>query len=283
MATKLGRFKMIYVYIVASAVLMLCGEWAFALFRQSWSFFGVPLIFIGLVLAFILLHVIFAVVILLLTKPKTISKPQETFYRALIKHTLPMVFTLAGVKINVSGTEKVPEGKRFLLVCNHQHDFDPAIIYYALPDSEIAFIGKKDICTEMPLIANAMMKLKCMFIDRENNREAAKTIVNAVKTIKSDENSVAIFPEGYTNRTNGDLLPFRNGAFKIAYKAEVPIVICALNDTKIILKKLFKGGTTVNFRVLEVIEPQEFLNLHTTELGEKVYGIMNSAVNDMKK
>jgi len=274
---------MIYVYIVASAVLMLCGEWAFDIFRQSWSFYGVPLIFIGLLLAFILLHLIFVVAILLLTKPKTIKKPCESFYRAILKYTLPMVFSLAGVRINISGTEKVPKDKRFLLVCNHQHDFDPAIIYYALPDSEIAFIGKKDIISEMPLIANAMLKLKCMFLDRENNREAAKTIVNAVKVIKADENSVALFPEGYTNQTNGELLPFRNGAFKVAYKAQVPIVVCAVNNTKSIVKNLLKRKTVVEFRVLDVIEPSAFLELHTNELGDNIYSIMNSAVNEMKK
>lgn len=260
---------------------MLCGEWAFGIFRQSWSFYGVPLIFIGLVLAFLLLHALFIFVVVLLLKHKTISKRKERFYRAVIKYSIPLAFKLLGIRVDVSGAEKVPDNRRFLIVCNHQHDFDPAIIYYALPDSEIAFVGKKDICDEMPLIANAMRKLKCLFIDRENNREAAKTIVNAVKAIKANENSIGIFPEGYTNKTGGDLLPFRNGAFKIAYKAEAPIVVCALNDTKTVLKSI--KGTTIKFRILDVIEPHEFLDLHTNELGERIYSVMNSAVNEMKK
>lgn len=272
---------MLYVYIVASAILMLCGEWTLGIFRQSWSFYGVPLIFIGLVLAFLLLHALFIFIVVLLIKHKTISKRKEKFYRAVIKYSIPLAFTLLGIRVNASGMEMVPNDRRFFLVCNHQHDFDPAIIYYALPDSEIAFIGKKEICTEMPLIANAMRKLNCLFIDRDNNREGAKTIINAVKRIKADENSMALFPEGYTNKTGGDLLPFRNGAFKVAYKAEVPIVVCALNDTKTILKSI--KGTTINFRVLDVIEPQEFLDLHTNELGERIYSVMNSAVNEMKK
>ncbi len=274
---------MIYIYLIASAILMLCGEWVFGIFRQTWSFITVPLIFIGLFLGFIIMHVIFFVLAVVLVRKKEVTKKSETFYRTLVKYSLPMVFKLFGVKINISGIEKVPEDTRFLLVCNHQHDFDPAIIYYALPDSEIAFIGKKEIYTEMPFIANIMGKLKCLPIDRENNREAAKTIVNAAKLIKSGENSVALFPEGYTNKTDGDLLPFRNGAFKIAYKAEVPIVACAINNTRSIVKNLFRRTTTVDFRVLEVVYPEQFIDLHTAEVGDKLYDVMNSTVKELKK
>ena len=272
---------MLYVYLVVSAVLVLIGNALFEVLRQSWSWWGVPLIFIGNFLILVILHIGLALLSIQLIDIK--SKPEKGtgFYRWLIKITLPMIVKFAGVKINSFGVEKVPDNTRFMLICNHQHDFDPAIIYHELPDAEISFIGKKDILTEMPFVAKAMHKLRCMFIDRENNREGAKTIVNAVKLIKSNEASVAIFPEGYTS-PSCELLPFRSGAFKIAYKANVPIVVCVLNNTRSIVPNLLRRKTVVDFRVLDVIYPEQFKDLHTVELAEKIHSQMDGVIRELK-
>lgn len=81
----------------------------------------------------------------------------------------------------------------------------------------------------------------CLPLDREDNRAAVKTINEAVELLDENVVSMGIYPEGQTNKTEEPLLPFRNGAFKIAQKAKVPIVVCVIENTEKILKN-FPGS-----------------------------------------
>ena len=105
------------------------------------------------------------------------------FFRFLVNISLPVILTAALVKIDKKGMDKkLPEDTRMLFVCNHQHDFDPIIMLGVFGDREIGFIGKKEVYTNMPFIGKVMHKLYGLPIDRENNREGAKTIIKAIKT-----------------------------------------------------------------------------------------------------
>ena len=273
---------MLYFYLVAAAVLIPVIDRFNGVLHTPDSWWITPLLYIGLAFGLIALH--FAVVLLSVQLVNT-NKPAERFsgyYRKAISLTLPMFFKMAGVRIHTSGLDKVPENTRFLFVCNHIDNFDPVVILSVLPEAELGFIGKKDIYEKMRFVSKAMHKLHGLPIDRENNREAAKTIINAVKLIKDDTVSVGIFPEGYASKT-GELLPMRNGAFKIAYKAEVPIVVATIWGTKKIVKNMFRKRTDVYFDVLDVIPYEDFKDLTSAELGENVSEIMLASINKQKE
>ena len=212
------------------------------------------------------------------------SKPEKhsKYFRFWIKELLPIIVFALGVKVEVSGLEKVEREEKLFFICNHQHDFDPAVILYLFPDSWIAPIGKKDILTEKPFIAKVMHKLDGLFIDRENDRKAVETIVTAAKKLKQKKVSILIFLEGYTSKTC-ELLPFRNGAFKIAYKSAAPIAVCVLNNTQQITKNMFRRKTVVNFKVIDVLEYEDYKDLSTGELGEKLHERMKNELDNLKK
>lgn len=273
---------MLYFYLVLSAALIPISDIWFDVLRESYSWWLAPVLLLGFFLAFLIIH---AAVVALSIQLISFKSPQERFanyYRFLIRITLPMFYQLAKVKINNSGLEKAPEEGRFLLVCNHQHDFDPILMFSAFPYAELSFVGKKEIYTTLKFVAKVMHKLNCLPIDRENDREAAKTIVKAAKLLKEDKNSVVIFPEGYCSKDD-ELQPLRNGALKIAYKADVPIVVCVLDNTKSIVKNMFRRETVVEFHVLETIYPEEFKDLHTVELGDRIHREMDEALKKIRK
>lgn len=270
-------------YFVLSAVLVLISGNFFPVFKEEYSVWLVPLLFVGLFVALLVLQLLCLVLMVLSHKAeKKPSRLKERLFRFLLKHSLPIIVFFTGTKINMEGTEKLPCDKRFFLVCNHQHDFDPAVILSAFPDSKISFIGKKEILTEMKFIAKAMSLLSCLFIDREHDREAAKTIVSAIKYIKSDERSIALFPEGYTSKTD-ELLPFRNGSLKVAVKSESPIAVCVLNNTKSITKNMFRRKTVVEFKLLDVIYPESYEGMSTAELGDLIHNKMSLVLEAMRK
>ncbi len=269
-------------YLVVSAVLVLLTDRFAPIFRQSYSVWLVPTLFIGIFICLILLQFLILLILILTQKAqKKPSKFKEGLFRLVLKHSLPIIVSLTRTKINVKGIEKLPLDRNVLFVCNHQHNFDPVIIFSAFTDSKISFIGKKDILEEMPFVSKAMSLIACLFIDRENDREGAKTIVSAIKYLKSGERSVAVFPEGYTSKTD-ELLPFRNGTLKMALKAKVPVAVCVLNNTKAIPKNMFRRKTGIDFRLLDVIYPETYENMTTSELGELIHNEMENELKEIK-
>ena len=65
-------------------------------------------------------------------------------------------------------------------------------------------------------------------------------------------------PSPYSRRagrtkTGAPLLPYRSGVFKIAQKANVPIVVCSLVNSRAILHNMFRKHTEVWLDVLDVV------------------------------
>lgn len=260
-----------YVYICASVVLstvtaLLSGVNA----ALAWK---IPLFAVGYFVTLILLHAIILGISILAVDLKKNNARISRYYRVLTLATLDLLFGTLGIRIHTTGLEKVPTDKKFLLVSNHTYDFDPAIFMHVMPKIDIGFVGKKEIYTDMLAIAKVMHKLNGLPLDRENNRNAVKTISKASEYIKSDLCSMGIFPEGYCSLT-GELLPFRNGAFKIAKKAHCPIVVATISNTRIILKNIFRRPTDIYLDILEVIDTDEVDSLSTAELSDKIYPIV---------
>lgn len=272
---------MLYIYLVASAVLILVLDNFANIMHEPYSWWLCILFLLGFTLAFIIIHALVLVVCVLTVNLKSDPDKNSKAFRKLIELSLPMLFTLARVKIHTSGEEKLPETDRVMLVCNHTHEIDPAVIIKEFPHLKLGFIAKKEAYDMYPFVAKAMHRLHCLPIDRENNREAAKTIVKASKFLKEKQASIGIFPEGYAN-VDGNLQPLRNGAFKIAVKAEAPIVVCTLVGMCYLHKRIFVKHTDVYLDVVDVIYPEEFADGHTDAIGERVYNAMKNSIDSRR-
>lgn len=273
---------MLYVYIVAAAAAVPLLNNFLPILRQSYSIWLVPVMFLGILLSLVIIHLLIFVIAGYFVNTKKPIKKASAFYRSLVKLTVPMLFTFARVKVQSTGLDKTQGIFPCMLVCNHLNNIDPAVILKELPDLKLGFIGKKEIYTDMPFVARYMHSLHCLPIDRENNREAVKTILEAVKLIKDETVSIGIFPEGYIS-LNGELKDFRNGAFKIATKAKCPIVVCTLLGTPEAVKNIFRKRSTVYFDVLEVISVEEVEKMTTAELSERVHNEMSENIEKRRK
>jgi len=204
------------------------------------------------------------------------SKPQKhdsKFYRWMTHLYIDTVRLCIRLHIHTTGLEKTPKEGRFLLVCNHISDADPVILLHCFRKSQLAFISKRENGS-MFIVGKLMHKLMCQPVNRENDREALKTILKCIQMIKDDEVSVAVFPEGYIHEDR-KLHHFRHGVFKIATKTQVPIVVCTLQNTLQIFKNLPKWKRTdVHLHLLDVIQPEQYAGMTTVELSEKIYAMM---------
>ena len=201
--------------------------------------------------------------------------PEEDnrFYRLLATLTAQAATTILLMRVHKKGMEKLPKEGRFLLVCNHINDLDPVTLLAFFPKSQLAFISKRENDTRF-LVGPLMRKLLCQPINRENDREALKTILKCIQILKEDKASIAVFPEGYTS-LDGLLHPFRPGAFKIAQKANVPIVVCTLQNTNKPFKNIAKlKPTHVHLHLVDVIPAEEVKAVTTVELANRIHEMM---------
>ena len=204
------------------------------------------------------------------------EKPQEKdskFYRAMTNLTAKTAMNIVLTKIHTRGLEKLPKDGRFLLVSNHIHDLDPVALMATFPKSQLAFISKRENDQKF-LVGKLMHKILCQLINRENDREALKTILKCIQILKEDKASIAVFPEGYTS-LDGLLHPFRSGVFKIAQKANVPIVVCTLQNTNRCFANALKlKRTHVHLHLLDVIPPEQLKGVTAVEIGERIHAMM---------
>ena len=210
------------------------------------------------------------------------QKQDSQFYRFMAHLYIDFVISVGRLKIHTQGLEKIPTEGRFMVVCNHLCELDPALLLYAFRKSQLTFISKKEN-KNMPIVGAVMHKLLCQLIDRENDREALKTILKCIEIIKEDKASVAVFPEGYCS-LDGQLRHFRGGVFKIAQRTGVPIVVCTVTGTRQAMKKLLKlQPSEVTLHVVDVIPGEEAKATATMEMAERVYEIMISDLGEERR
>ena len=226
----------------------------------------------GFLLAFLLA---FLFIFILCSRVDT-SVPQEhddPFFRKVTYLYAEAIIPFLRMKVHTRGLEKTPKEGRFLLVCNHLFELDPVVLYANFQQSQLAFISKREN-NDMFIIGKLMHRLMAQLINRENDREALKTILKCVQLIQEDEVSIAVFPEGYISK-NHHLMHFRSGALKIATKAKVPIVVCTIQGTdKVVGNILRLRSTPIELHLLDVISVEEMRGRTATDIGEQIYQMM---------
>lgn len=136
------------------------------------------------------------------------------------------VVNLIGIKLQVEGTENIPNDT-CLFVSNHQSNLDVPCLITSIK-KPMGFIAKKELI-KAPVISTWMKAIHCVFIDRQNVREALKSIQQGVQILESG-NSMVIFPEG-TRSKSSTLGEFKKGSMKLATKAGVTVVPVTINGT----------------------------------------------------
>ena len=254
--------------VVAAAVNLACG--GFGSFMWLWL---MPAAFAG---SFLILAGLTFLFVLLVCRRVDLDVPQEEdnpFYRKLTNLVAEAAVTIVQARVHTRGMEQLPKDGRFLLVCNHLDNMDPVVLLHHFRKSQLAFISKREN-SSMFVVGKLMHKILCQLINRENDREALKTILKCVGILKQDKASVAVFPEGYVSR-DGLLQKFRGGVFKIAQKANVPIVVCTLQNTQYVFHNAKRlRPTHVQLHLLGVIPAEEIRGIPALQVAERVHAMM---------
>ena len=154
----------------------------------------------------------------------------------IVQRAFRVVLFICGTKLTVIGEENVPKDEPVLYIGNHRSYFD-IIITYARCPRLTGYISKNSL-EKVPLLRTWMKRLHCLFIDRENIKEGLKTILAGIENVNNGI-SMCIYPEGTRNKTEEELLPFKEGSFKIAEKTGCAIIPMAISNSAEIFENHF--------------------------------------------
>jgi len=190
---------------------------------------------------------------------------------SVMQNAFKMILVFCGIKVTIKGAENVPEGP-VLFVGNHRSYFD-IIVLYSFIDRPTGFIAKKEF-DKIPSMRTWIKTLHGLMLDRENPKEALKTIVTASENIKKGY-SYFIFPEGTRNKGEG-VMDFKEGSFKIATKGKCPIVPFTLTNTAEIFEKHFPKieGKHVILRYGEPVYPDKLSKEELKVVGATCHDVV---------
>src|SRR3954467_70116 len=154
-------------------------------------------------------------------------------------------------RFSYSGTLPADPRRPFVVVSNHESFADILLISH-LP-WEMKWLSKAELF-RIPIMGWMMWLAGDIPVKRGFGPSAVEAM-GRCRTALRQRVSVMIFPEGTRSRT-AELLPFKDGAFRLAIEAGVPILPLALSGTGTALPKhgWRFGRSAAHLRVLEPVD-----------------------------
>ena len=138
------------------------------------------------------------------------------------------IAALTPLRVTVEGAENIQPGQGYVVVSNHQSQYDIPLIY-GFSGLDLRWVMKAEIGA-IPFIAQGCRALGHVFIDRGDPDQARAAINSAVAELP-EGTGILFFPEGTRSRT-GELMAFRKGAFRVAVDRKLPILPMTVIGTR---------------------------------------------------
>ncbi len=139
---------------------------------------------------------------------------------------------LTPVKVTVEGAENAEPLRSYVVVCNHQSQYDIVLVYGWLK-LDLKWVLKAEM-RKIPGLGIGCEKAGHIYVDRSNPDQARKAVRDALESV-GDGVGVLFFPEG-TRSLSGKMGPFKKGAFRVATSQKLPILPVTLIGTRDIQK-----------------------------------------------
>ena len=94
---------------------------------------------------------------------------------------------------------------------------------------------------------------------------------------------MVIFPEGTRGKKIGEMLEFKQGAFKVALKSKAPLVPISIVKPKNYYKIIWPLPRRMTLVIHPAIQADEISTMKSLELSEKVEKIIQGPLNEIYK
>jgi len=210
---------------------------------------------------------------LLICYPLKIRQP----FIAIGKAAMRLGQKILGLKIEVSGVEKIDRKSTYVFMANHLSFLDGPMLFMLIPQA-VRVILKKEVY-RIPIVGWGMHHVEFVPVDRKSIRGGKKSIEKASHLMREKGYSFLIFPEGTRSR-DGKIQAFRRGGFFLALESQAAIVPMAIKGTFEIMPKgsffVRRGKIDVAFQ--SPVSVQGYSRDTMEKLIEKVRSIIQAAL-----
>ena len=158
------------------------------------------------------------------------------------------------------------------MICNHQSLVDIIVIYSLF--KHFKWTSKAENF-RLPFVGWVLTINNSIRIYRGARDAYERFAIKAIKALKQGS-SIIVFPEG-TRSSDGKLGKFKDGAFRLAHEARVPILPMLLDGTAAAVPKkgwVIMGRGMISLKVLDPIPYESFESLTVKETSEMVRGVI---------
>jgi 1-acyl-sn-glycerol-3-phosphate acyltransferase len=143
-------------------------------------------------------------------------------------------FRAAGIRILVTGRDRVPADRACIFMANHVSNLDPPALIPRIPGRTAAF--SKLAIFKIPVFGYCMKLGEFIPVARDGSPDTARESVAAAKRVLDKGLHITTFVEGTRSR-DGRLLPFKKGPFYLAKETGAPCIPVSISGTESLMAK----------------------------------------------
>lgn len=185
-----------------------------------------------------------------------------------------LILATTGVDVTVKGLERVPPGRPYVFLSNHQSIYDIPVLFWHLP-FDLRIIAKESL-GRFPFIGWHLARTGHVLVDRASPGTSA---FRQVGELMGAKRSLIVFPEG-TRSADGRVGGFRSGIFRLAIESGLPVVPVALRGSRHVMHKghLTTRPGHVSVEVFSPISTEGLTKDAAKTLAEQVRDVVAAAV-----
>jgi 1-acyl-sn-glycerol-3-phosphate acyltransferase len=131
---------------------------------------------------------------------------------------------IAGIKVDVEGKERLPDGA-FIVAAKHHSWGDGFVMFAHVPN--LVFVAG-DHLERIPLLRGVLRKFGAIMVDNCGGPEARKALAEKASAAHADGRRILIYPEGNLAKA-GERFRYRTGVFYMYRDFDLPVVPVATN------------------------------------------------------
>ena len=181
-----------------------------------------------------------------------------------------LILKTTGVRVRVTGLERIDPARSYVLASNHQSIYDIPIVFASLP-LQLRIVAKESL-GRIPFLGWHLQRTGHLLVDRRNPGLA---IVQKMKRLVREAHSLIVFPEG-TRSVDGTIGRFKKGTFLVAIDAQLPVVPVTITGSRHVMQKgrLMVSPGEVSLTVHEPISTVGVGRQEVMDFSERVRGIV---------
>jgi 1-acyl-sn-glycerol-3-phosphate acyltransferase len=143
-----------------------------------------------------------------------------------------LILATTGVRVHLSGLDRLETGRTYVFVSNHQSIYDIPILFASLP-FQVRIIAKQSL-GRFPFLGWHLRRTGHLLVDRRDPDR--KAILTSWRALVARGLSLIVFPEG-TRSVDGRVGRFRAGSFLLALEAGLTIVPISVSGSRDVMRK----------------------------------------------